>query len=182
MPRPRLRAPARWRAEFFLKLKPHLLSWCQSAGSFRAMPNSLARRSQSSAKVRSGCLEIQSRMSPSTGAMRETRLPPCARLLVLPLSSKTLLHQVDPGTAHLKSLGYINWSITTFQCPNHSISQILGIALHRTSPSQSPPKCHYSDQPCSNMMSFYNVNAINNNEIQFIEFFCIISFFIDKRH
>ena len=110
------------------------------------MPNSLARRSQSSAKVRSGCLAIQSRMSPSTGAMRETRLPPCARLLVLPLSSKTLLHQVDPGTAHLKSLGYINWSITTFQCPNHSISQILGIALHRTSPSQSTPKCHYSDQ------------------------------------
>lgn len=67
VPRPRLRAPARWRAEFFLKLKPHLLSWCQSAGSFRAMPNSLARRWQSSAKVRSGCLAIQSRMRPSTG-------------------------------------------------------------------------------------------------------------------
>ena len=64
---------------------------------------------------------------------------------------KTLLHQVDPGTAHLKSLGYINCSITTFQCPNHSISQILGIALHGTNPSQTPPKSLYSNQTCSNL-------------------------------
>src|SRR6218665_2391215 len=82
-------ALARWRAEFFLKLKPHLFSWCHRAGALIVIPCS-ASRSHISRSVKSALSLIHSRNIGSTGARQDFRCPPIWKLCRIPSSRRVL--------------------------------------------------------------------------------------------
>src|SRR6218665_693219 len=82
-------ALARWRAEFFLKLKPHLFSWCHRAGALIVIPCS-ASRSHISRSVKSALSLIHSRNIGSTGARQDFRCPPIWKLCRMPSSRRVL--------------------------------------------------------------------------------------------
>src|SRR6218665_3493867 len=82
-------ALARWRAEFFLKLNPHLFSWCHRAGALIVIPCS-ASRSHISRSVKSALSLIHPRNIGSTGARQDLRCPPICKLCRTPCSRRVL--------------------------------------------------------------------------------------------
>src|SRR6218665_3878880 len=74
---------------FFLKLKPHLFSWCHRAGALIVIRCS-ASRSHISRSVKSALSLIHSRNIGSSGARQDSRCPPIWKLCRIPSSRRVL--------------------------------------------------------------------------------------------